>query len=466
MGPPDPLTTDSGRRFFGQGTLGLGESVHGRLVGRRRPWPSSSIASLRSRVARGRPTSPPTSIWQVAQARFFNMQNIARSQARRRDALQRDRGLQGLARQPHDRLVRLLAGRRHQRRRRAGSQARPGLPQDRRCSRARRSGTSAAAGAPSWALPPKNTARTASASPSRPTRPPMAASATSTCRSSSRSRTTACSTGKADHVVSMGMFEHVGHKNYRAYFEKARSVIKDDGLFMMHTVGSQWTTETIEPWLEKYIFPGGVIPSIAQIGKAIDGLFTRHRRPQYRAALRQDAGRLVRELRAQLETGPQPRGGTLLPAVEVLPALLRRRFPLPGAAGLAVRPRPPAACPTATSPSVDGMNPRLISALLLAFLIGGAVYLWLRPADAPPVATTTPAPPETASEPKPSTGSKTSDQFLILAASWQPAFCEGCSGKPECRQQSRTASTPTTSRCTDCGRTGRVLRRLQQARTA
>lgn len=80
--------------------------------------------------------------------------------------------------------------------------------------------------------------------------------------------------GKTDHVVSMGMFEHVGHKNYRAYFEKARSVIKDDGLFMMHTIGSQWSTETIEPWLEKYIFPGGVIPSMAQVGKAIDGLFS------------------------------------------------------------------------------------------------------------------------------------------------------------------------------------------------
>jgi len=79
--------------------------------------------------------------------------------------------------------------------------------------------------------------------------------------------------GKTDHVVSMGMFEHVGHKNYRTYFEKARSVIKDDGLFMMHTIGSQWSTDTIEPWLEKYIFPGGVIPSMAQIGKAIDGLW-------------------------------------------------------------------------------------------------------------------------------------------------------------------------------------------------
>jgi cyclopropane-fatty-acyl-phospholipid synthase len=80
--------------------------------------------------------------------------------------------------------------------------------------------------------------------------------------------------GKTDHIVSMGMFEHVGHKNYRTYFEKARSVIKDDGLFMMHTIGQQYSFETIEPWIEKYIFPGGVIPSIAQIGKAIDGLWT------------------------------------------------------------------------------------------------------------------------------------------------------------------------------------------------
>ena len=79
--------------------------------------------------------------------------------------------------------------------------------------------------------------------------------------------------GRTDHVVSMGMFEHVGHKNYRAYFEKARQVIKDGGLFMLHTIGARDTTETIEAWLEKYIFPGGVIPSMAQIGRAIDGLW-------------------------------------------------------------------------------------------------------------------------------------------------------------------------------------------------
>lgn len=84
------------------------------------------------------------------------------------------------------------------------------------------------------------------------------------------------------------------------------------------------------------------------------------------------------------------------------------------------------------------MNPRFLSALLLAFLIGGAVYLWLRPADAPPVAPTTPAPTQPVPEQKPATPSNTSEQFLILAASWQPAFCEGAASKPECHQQSRT----------------------------
>ncbi|WP_051332335.1 cyclopropane fatty acyl phospholipid synthase [Cucumibacter marinus] len=78
---------------------------------------------------------------------------------------------------------------------------------------------------------------------------------------------------KVDHIVSMGMFEHVGYKNYRTYFETARRAIKDDGLFMLHTIGSPDSTTTIDPWIEKYIFPGGVLPSLTQIGKAIEDLF-------------------------------------------------------------------------------------------------------------------------------------------------------------------------------------------------
>lgn len=76
-----------------------------------------------------------------------------------------------------------------------------------------------------------------------------------------------------DHIVSIGMLEHVGPKNYRDYFEVARRCLKPDGLFLLHTIGDNISRVTSDPWITKYIFPGGVIPSIAQIGKATEGLF-------------------------------------------------------------------------------------------------------------------------------------------------------------------------------------------------
>ncbi|MDD3531416.1 MAG: cyclopropane fatty acyl phospholipid synthase [Candidatus Pacebacteria bacterium] len=76
-----------------------------------------------------------------------------------------------------------------------------------------------------------------------------------------------------DHIVSLGMFEHVGPKNYRDYFEVARRCLKDDGLFLLHTIGDNVSRTTSDPWITKYIFPGGVIPSAAQIGKTSEGLF-------------------------------------------------------------------------------------------------------------------------------------------------------------------------------------------------
>ena len=79
--------------------------------------------------------------------------------------------------------------------------------------------------------------------------------------------------GQFDRIVSIGMFEHVGYKNYRAYFEKASSLLKPDGLFLLHTIGGHFSTTHGDPWSEKYIFPNGMLPSIAQIGKAIEGLF-------------------------------------------------------------------------------------------------------------------------------------------------------------------------------------------------
>jgi len=76
-----------------------------------------------------------------------------------------------------------------------------------------------------------------------------------------------------DRVVSLGMFEHVGCKNYRRYFEVARRVLNDDGLFLLHTIGGKHTTTVTDPWIGKYIFPNSMLPSIAQIGAATEGLF-------------------------------------------------------------------------------------------------------------------------------------------------------------------------------------------------
>ena len=80
-------------------------------------------------------------------------------------------------------------------------------------------------------------------------------------------------TGRFDHVVSMGMFEHVGPKNYRAYFETAERLLEDGGFFLLHTIGSNRSTNAIDPWMDKYIFVNGVLPSVAQVGEAIEGLF-------------------------------------------------------------------------------------------------------------------------------------------------------------------------------------------------
>jgi cyclopropane-fatty-acyl-phospholipid synthase len=79
--------------------------------------------------------------------------------------------------------------------------------------------------------------------------------------------------GQFDRIVSIGMFEHVGYKNYRSYFEKAASLLKPDGLFLLHSIGGHSSTTHGDPWSEKYIFPNGMLPSIAQIGKAMEGLF-------------------------------------------------------------------------------------------------------------------------------------------------------------------------------------------------
>lgn len=77
---------------------------------------------------------------------------------------------------------------------------------------------------------------------------------------------------KYDAVVSIGMLEHVGPANYEEYFKCASKFMKDDAVFLLHTIGNTESVTKTNGWINKYIFPNGVIPSIAQIGKATEKL--------------------------------------------------------------------------------------------------------------------------------------------------------------------------------------------------
>ena len=79
--------------------------------------------------------------------------------------------------------------------------------------------------------------------------------------------------GVYNHIVSLGMFEHVGYKNYRVYMETARRHLLDGGLFLLHTIGTNQSVETTDPWIEKHIFPNSMLPSIKQISRAAEELF-------------------------------------------------------------------------------------------------------------------------------------------------------------------------------------------------
>jgi len=79
--------------------------------------------------------------------------------------------------------------------------------------------------------------------------------------------------GQYDHIVSVGMFEHVGYKNARSYLQIARRCLKPDGLFLLHTIGRRKTRPHGEPWTHKYIFPNAQLPSVASLGRAMEGVF-------------------------------------------------------------------------------------------------------------------------------------------------------------------------------------------------
>ncbi|PIN91288.1 cyclopropane-fatty-acyl-phospholipid synthase [Candidatus Pacearchaeota archaeon CG10_big_fil_rev_8_21_14_0_10_32_14] len=78
---------------------------------------------------------------------------------------------------------------------------------------------------------------------------------------------------KFDHVVSLGMFEHVGYKNYEKYMKIVHHVMKDDGLFLLHTIGGNISRVTSDQWISKYIFPNSMLPSITQIASSIEKIF-------------------------------------------------------------------------------------------------------------------------------------------------------------------------------------------------
>ncbi len=76
-----------------------------------------------------------------------------------------------------------------------------------------------------------------------------------------------------DCIISIGMFEHVGFKNYRHYMQIVNRCLKDNGLFLLQTIGSTTSDGFTDPWIARYIFPGSMLPSIKLIGESIEGLF-------------------------------------------------------------------------------------------------------------------------------------------------------------------------------------------------
>ncbi len=75
---------------------------------------------------------------------------------------------------------------------------------------------------------------------------------------------------KFDRVVSVGMFEHVGRKFYKIFFKQVSDLLKDDGLALIHTIGSVNEPRDPQPWISKYIFPGGYTPSMSEINVPIE----------------------------------------------------------------------------------------------------------------------------------------------------------------------------------------------------
>ena len=76
--------------------------------------------------------------------------------------------------------------------------------------------------------------------------------------------------GRFDRIVSVGMFEHVGAAGFDEYFANVRRLLKDDGVMLLHAIGRSDSPGATNPWIQKYIFPGGYIPAVSEVTAAIE----------------------------------------------------------------------------------------------------------------------------------------------------------------------------------------------------
>ncbi len=79
--------------------------------------------------------------------------------------------------------------------------------------------------------------------------------------------------GRFDRIASVGMFEHVGRRNDAAFFGTLQRLLHPDGLVLLHTIGSACSTRRTDPWIDRYIFPGGRLPSASQLADGLEGRF-------------------------------------------------------------------------------------------------------------------------------------------------------------------------------------------------
>ena len=77
-------------------------------------------------------------------------------------------------------------------------------------------------------------------------------------------------TQKYDRIVSVGMFEHVGNKSYQAFFDKVAELLAEDGVALLHSIGSSEPPGPLNPFTTKYIFPGAHVPSLSEVLRAVE----------------------------------------------------------------------------------------------------------------------------------------------------------------------------------------------------